>query len=34
MKAGIVAADITIEKMVAMKVDIGIPWEKVKCMAR
>ena len=34
MKAGIVAADIAPEEMVAMKVDMGIPWEKVKCMAR
>ena len=34
MKAGIVATDIAPEEMVAMKVDMGIPWEKVKCMAR
>ena len=34
MKAGILAADIAPEEMVAMKVDMGIPWEKVKCMAR
>ena len=34
MKAGIVAASITPEEIVATKVDMGIPWEKVKCMAR
>ena len=34
MKAGILAADIAPEEMVAMKVDIGILWEKVNCMAR
>ena len=34
MKDGIVAADIAPEEMVAMKVDMGIPWEKVKCIAR
>ena len=34
MKAGIVAAGITPEEIVAMKVDMGIPWEKIKCMAR
>ena len=34
MKAGIVAADIAPEEMVAMKIDMGIPWEKVKYMAR
>ena len=33
-KAGIYAAVITPENMVAMKVDLGIPWEKLKCMAR
>ena len=34
IKAGIVAAGITPEEIVAMKLDMGIPWEKVKCMAR
>ena len=34
MKAGIFVADITPKEMVAMKVDMGLPWEKVKCMAR
>ena len=34
MKAGIVAAGITPEEIVAMKLDMGIPWEKIKCMAR
>ena len=34
MKAGILAADIAPEEMVAMKVDMGILWEKVNCMAR
>ena len=34
MKAGIVAADTTSEEMVAMKVDMGIPWEKGKCISR
>ena len=34
MKAGIVATDIAHEEMVAMKVHMGIPWEKVKCMVR
>ena len=30
MKAGIVVEDIAPKEMVAMKVDMGIPWEKVK----
>ena len=34
MKAGILAADIAPEEMVAMKVDMGISWEKVKYIAR
>ena len=34
MKDGIVVADIPPKEMVAMKVDMGIPWEKVKCIAR
>ena len=34
MKAGIVAADMAPEEMVAMRVDMGILWEKVKYMAR
>ena len=34
MKPGIVAADIAPEEMVAMKIDMEIPWEKVKYMAR
>ena len=34
MKAGIAAADIAPEEMVAMKVDMGISWEKVKYIAR
>ena len=33
-KAGIYRAVITPENMVAMKADLGIPWEKLKCMAR
>ena len=33
MKAGIVAADMAPEEMVAMRVDMGILWEKVKYMA-
>ena len=33
-KAGIYPAVITPENMVAMKADLGIPWEKLKCMAR
>ena len=33
-KAGISPAVITPENMVAMKVDLEIPWEKLKCMAR
>ena len=34
MKDSIVVADIPPKEMVAMKVDMGIPWEKVKCIAR
>ena len=34
MKASIVATDIAPKEMVAMKVHMGIPWKKVKCMAR
>ena len=33
MKAGIVVADIA-KELVAMKVDMGTPWEKVKRIAR
>ena len=33
-KAGISPRVITPENMVAMKADLGIPWEKLKCMAR
>ena len=33
-KAGISPAVITPENMVAKKVDLRIPWEKLKCMAR
>ena len=33
-KVGIYPAVITPENMVAMKADLGIPWEKLKCMAR
>ena len=33
-KAGISPGVITPENMVAKKVDLGIPWEKLKCMAR
>ena len=33
-KTGIHPAVITPENMVAMKADLGIPWEKRKCMAR
>ena len=33
-KAGISPSVITPENMVAMKVDLGILWEKRKCMAR
>ena len=34
MKAGIVATDIAPDEMLVMMVDMGIPWEKVKCIAR
>ena len=34
MKAVIFVADITPKEMVAMKVDMGIPWENVKCIAK
>ena len=34
MNAGIFVAYITPKEMVAMKVDMEIPWEKVKCIAR
>ena len=34
MKADILAAGITPEEIVFMKVDLGIPWEKAKSMAR
>ena len=34
MKTGIVEADIALKKLVAMKAEIGIPWEKVKCVVR
>ena len=34
MKAGIVVADIAPKELVAMKVDMGTPWEKVKRIAR
>ena len=33
-KAGIIPAVITPENMMAVKFDIGIPWEKLKCMSR
>ena len=33
MKASIVVADTTPEEMVAMRVDMGISRERVKCMA-
>ena len=33
-KAGISPAIITPESMMAMTVDLAIPWEKLKCMAR
>ena len=33
-KAGVAPAVITPENRVAIKVDLGIPWEKLKCMAR
>ena len=33
-KAGIYRTVITPRNMVAMKADLGIPWEKLKCMAR
>ena len=33
-KAGIYPAVITPENMVAMKADLEIPWEKLKCIAR
>ena len=33
-KAGINPAIITPENIVAKKVDLGIPWEKFKCMER
>ena len=33
-KAGIYPAVITLENMVAIKADLGTPWEKLKCMAR
>ena len=33
-RTGISPAVITPENMVAMKVDLGIPWENLKCMAR
>ena len=32
-KVGISPAVITPKNMAAMKVDLGMPWEKVKCMA-
>ena len=32
--AEIIPIEIGAEEMVAMKVDLGIPWEKVKNMAR
>ena len=34
MKVGIVVADIAPKELVAMKVDMGTPWEKVKRIAR
>ena len=34
MQSGIVRADITPKEMLAMKVDIRILLEKVKCLAR
>ena len=34
MKADMVVADIAPKELVAMKVDMGIPWEKVKRIAR
>ena len=33
-KVGISPVVITPENMMTMKVDLGIPWEKLKCMAR
>ena len=33
-KAGIYPAVITTENMVAMIADLGIPWDKPKCMAK
>ena len=33
-KAGISPAVITPENVVGMKVDLGIPWQKLQCMAR
>ena len=33
-KAGISPAVITPENMITIKVDLGIPWQKLKCMAR
>ena len=33
-KAGIYPAVITPENLVAMKADLGISWEKPKCLAR
>lgn len=33
-KANISPIDISPEEMVAMKVDLGVPWEKIKNMAR
>ena len=34
VQAGLVAPEIDAGKMVAMKVDLGIPWEKLKTMAK
>lgn len=33
-KAKIATPEITAEQMIAMKIDIGIPWEKLKKLSR